>query len=679
MAAEMKGHSPSPRAPSGRTSAASFRLALSLIIFSLLIAQAAPQQKRQPAKSPKGIKNSIERFELKPGNKLFLENEHGTIKIEGWDRPECEINIFKTARPVDAERIKIDIERQADRARIRSIPLGKLQGEVSIDYIISAPLGISLVLELSSGSLSVKDFAGSLEARVGRGDIEIRNVDGPIDCRSEAGDITVVLENPPQHDLSLKTEQGNIKLSLAADKLNALIWAEAWDGIISHNLPLEAAEGSGGRTLRGQLGDGGRLIRLESRSGTISLSDVSDAALLRPKEPAVEPAPKSDSAQGSASKPDNRSEPAPRIGDVVVANPPQPERVSRPVIKKESGEPVTIRIDSNLVSLNASVRDRSSGRAITDLRKEDFEVYEDNVEQEIAHFSSVETPFNLLLLLDISGSVEEKFDIIQEASIRFTQMLKPQDRIAVAVFNSDLRLIADFTNDRRQLARAILGVRPGGGTAFYDAMYYSLTEIFQGISGRKAMVVFTDGVDNQHIPEQRQHGSIVTFPELFHTIEETEVTIYPIFLNTEGDPKSGVVVRGPLDLGSIWDDIFGRRRGRTGRRLPQPSGGAPRSELYAQAVEQLNRIAEQTGGRMYNPNEAADLEGVYQQIVDELSIQYSLGYYPTNPVKNGEWRRIKVSVKGRPNYVVRTRKGYYARASSQLADSEERRGRRRSF
>ena len=330
---------------------------------------------------------------------------------------------------------------------------------------------------------------------------------------------------------------------------------------------------------------------------------------------------------------------------------------------------VTIKVNTNLITLNANVRERVSGKSLIGLKQTEFDLYEDNVRQEVAYFKPVETPFNLLLLLDVSGSIEEKFDLVQEASIRFTQLLKPQDRIAVATFNHEFQIVRDFTNDRKDLARAILEIAPGGGTAFYDALDYSVQSVFRGVSGRKAIVVFTDGVDNQHMPDLRQYGSAVRFAELYRTIEESDITIYSIFLNTEGDPRSGVVAGGGglwdhFDSSSIIGDVLGikkRRSSSSANRKKSTVAGPMQSDMYANAVDEMNRIADQTGGKLFSPTDARDLNGVYEQIVDDLSTQYSLGYYPSNPTIDGSWRKITVKVKDHPDMLVKARKGYYAR------------------
>ncbi len=274
-------------------------------------------------------------------------------------------------------------------------------------------------------------------------------------------------------------------------------------------------------------------------------------------------------------------------------------------------------------------------------------------------FEPTEVPFNLLLLLDVSGSTESYLHLIKTASIDFTRQIKQNDRIAVAVFNSRVQLVQDFTGNRAEVARAINGVRSGGGTAFYDALDRSVEEYMRAVEGRKAIVVFTDGVDNQ-LAGNGGDGSRISFDQLYRKIQEIDPIIYPIFLDTESD--AGGMTRNPTSTGGvvgiILGDILGGGRQ---RRYPGGGGGGVGRAVYEQAREQLQMIADQTGGRMYAPREIEDLRGVYAEIADDLRVQYRIGYSPTNKAQDGGWRAIRVRIKNNPDAVARTRKGYYAR------------------
>ncbi len=316
--------------------------------------------------------------------------------------------------------------------------------------------------------------------------------------------------------------------------------------------------------------------------------------------------------------------------------------------------------------LNVSVRERYSNRSIPDLQKPDFMVYENGTLQELDQFSQGEAPFNLLLLLDVSGSTRSYINLMRQASADFIRQIKESDRIAIATFNSSVQLIQDFTSDRAEAFRALQRINSEGGTAFYDALMTCIDHYMRGIEGRSAIVVFTDGVDNQ-LEGNRSEGSRTPFSQLYRRIQEIDPIIYTIFLDTEG--RMGRVPGAPSGGGII--DILGGVLG-GGRRFPggipaPPAGrGTGSPATYNEARQQLNTIAEQTGGRMYSPNRIEDLSQVYSDIADDLGIQYLLSYSSTNRVRDGKWREISVKIKNRADLVARTRQGYYARQDNPL-------------
>ncbi len=329
-----------------------------------------------------------------------------------------------------------------------------------------------------------------------------------------------------------------------------------------------------------------------------------------------------------------------------------------------------LKIDVDSVFLNVSVRDRNTNRAISGLQKSDFRVYEDGVDQEVDQMLPSEAPFSLLLLIDVSGSTHSYLDLMKKAAIDFTRQINASDRVAVATFNSSVNLVREFTADREAADHAIRHIKSGGGTAFYDALMTCLDRYMRGIEGRKAIVVFTDGVDNQ-LEGGGGRGSRTTFDELYRRVQESDTMIYTIFLDTEGD------VAMPRRASRGGWGTPGWPGGRHGSRFP---GGSPfpfpipqpmpapyprrkvdERAVYDEARRQLADIADQTGGRMYSPRKISELSEVYSQIADDLRVQYLLGYNSTNRQHDGGWREIRVEVANHPDAVVRTRRGYYAR------------------
>ena len=306
----------------------------------------------------------------------------------------------------------------------------------------------------------------------------------------------------------------------------------------------------------------------------------------------------------------------------------------------------------SLVHLNVSVRDPRNKRSVSNLTRDDFLVYEDDVLQTVEKFEPTEAPFRVLLLLDVSGSTRPHLDLLRRASADFSREIKPNDQIAVATFNSRSWLILPFTDDREKVRTAIDGIYSGGGTALYDALMDSLTEYSDESHARQAIVVFTDGVDTQ-LTGNHSEGSRTTFRQLFGQIRESDSLIYPIFLDhrNNSDP---------------------RRRGRSGglfQKIPQsrrPNIDIKQQDrnVYLQARRQLSSIADQTGARFYSPRRIQELESIFSEIADDLRVRYLLAYKIPEPQRKRSWRGVRVQIRDRPHLVTRTRPGYYSGSDS---------------
>jgi VWFA-related protein len=281
-----------------------------------------------------------------------------------------------------------------------------------------------------------------------------------------------------------------------------------------------------------------------------------------------------------------------------------------------------------LVNLNVSVTNRA-GVALANLRKEDFDVAENGEAQKIEFFQSTNAPFNLVLLLDLSGSIKDKLEVVKSAALRFIDVLGPQDKVAVVTFTDEIRVVSQLTDDRVELKRRIKSIdQSRGGTAFYEALWFSLMDTLRGTRGqRNAVVVMTDGVDSS-LDRYNPMQTRVSFNQLARRLEEADVIVFPIYLDTE------------------YEEVFER--------------GNSSSEAYAIARDQLERIAEVSGGQMFKAEKVGDLAGVYKQVAAAIRTVYSVGYYPTNAEKDGTFRRVRVLV-NRPDAAVRARKGYYAK------------------
>ncbi len=360
----------------------------------------------------------------------------------------------------------------------------------------------------------------------------------------------------------------------------------------------------------------------------------------RPGSPSDTPT-RPDRNQGGGSQTGSQTAAADEVLNTLPPRDPgttPPDGSGRPTLRRnstsptgtdpETSDPDAITIDSKLVNLNAVVT-TADGRAITNLNAGDFEVYEDDVKQEVAHFAPATTPFNLVLLLDLSGSTREKIDSIRRSALQFVEATNGQDRISIVTFTRAVHVLCRPTADRSLLRNRIMDMRAtDGGTAFYEAVWFTLADVLGPFANeRNAVVVMTDGVDNS-ISAAYPAPSRVSFRQMVDRILESGTLVYPIYLDTEQE-----------NYEFHWGET---------------------SDVYSLARIRLQQMADASGGVLHLARAIDDLTGVYQKIIAELRTVYSLGYYPASTARDGKWHRIRIKAT-RSESVIRTRRGYYAK------------------
>jgi VWFA-related protein len=320
-----------------------------------------------------------------------------------------------------------------------------------------------------------------------------------------------------------------------------------------------------------------------------------------------------------------------------------------PVEQAKDDEVATLRLKTNLVNLNIKVTDLTN-RPIVDLKKEDFVILEDGVPQDVAFFQPITAPVTLVLLLDFSGSTDDKRKILLKAAKKFIEALNPDDRIAVVGFTRKIHLISTFTSDRKLLKKRIDDIdNIGGGTGYYDAMWKTLDMLRSVKDTRKAIVVLTDGVDSSLYKNKGSYSYLATthsFEALLERAYEEDASVYPICLNTLEPPSSGGFL-GKL-FSSDEEKAYRERRYQEEKKL------------YDLARQQMETIAEATAGTMFTANREEDLVGVYQRVAAELHLFYSLAYAPKKELGSGEFRKLVIRA-NREGAIAKTRKGYYAK------------------
>jgi VWFA-related protein len=316
---------------------------------------------------------------------------------------------------------------------------------------------------------------------------------------------------------------------------------------------------------------------------------------------------------------------------------------------KEEDE--VIKVETNLVTMPVSVLDRD-GRFISGLTQKDFKIFENGVEQSVDYFQSVEQPFTVVLLIDVSPSTRYRIEEIHRAAIAFVEQLRANDRVMVISFDEEVHVLSPPTNDRNQLRRAIQTSQFGDGTSLYEAVDHALNKEMSRISGRKAIVLFTDGVDTT--------SRSASLESNLRDVEETDVLIYPIRYNTERDGWGGGGWGGTYPNpgrrsggNRILDDIIAGILGGSIRNMPR--GGTQGD--YETGRRYLEELAQSSGGRKFEADTYGNLEASFSGIAEELRRQYSLGYYPDNVGQPGERRQITIRV-NKPNVVVRAKNSY---------------------
>src|SRR6266852_1945951 len=266
-------------------------------------------------------------------------------------------------------------------------------------------------------------------------------------------------------------------------------------------------------------------------------------------------------------------------------------------------------VTPQLMRVNASVTDRN-GRAIPGMRDSDFAIYEDGSERKIVEVTPATEPFNLVLLLDVSGSVEERIDFIRKAARDFLKTASPQDRISIISFCDDIKVISGFSTDRSLLSKKLDEIDAGGATALYDSLAYTLVDTLKPLRGeRTAIVILSDGDDNK---------SFVPFPAILEATIESGALIYPLYV------PSGLIPESSVPTPSITVDPM-RTRYLT---------------ITTRAVEEGQKLASASGGVFYSIKRLEDLQKAYDDVVAQMRTAYTITY-ASNANSTGH-RRIRV-------------------------------------
>jgi VWFA-related protein len=435
------------------------------------------------------------------------------------------------------------------------------------------------------------------------GNIDVRGIPASLAAQTVAGEIFAELSNITDASIRAETVSGTLFSAIAAP-----------DDVSSERI-YEARTGRGTRSLS---------FKSERGSITLAQKDAGRTASSGNVTPDARPTPaKADSTVGTQ----ERRPPTLNSSGNTGSGAGTPGSTTNEPFEIDEND--VVRIDTELVTVNMSVVDRSTNRGITGLEARDFKLFEDGVEQNISRFESSNAPFNLILLIDLSGSTREVIKLIREAALRFVDAARPTDSIGVVTFAGSPTVISRPTTDRRSLRARISAIDtvPFGDTKLYDATDFTMKEFMQEVNNqrRTAIVVMSDGLDG-NLPSVRGDGSVLAYEELLRRIQEFDGVLYTLWLNTEYESLSD--------------------------KDTQP-------EDFDRGHDRMKEIADQGGGLFYEVEKIEDLAGAYERVVADLGTVYSLSYRPTNKQRDGKWRAIRINV-ARSGAVARGKRGYYA-------------------
>lgn len=506
--------------------------------------------------------------DLPSNGSLRIENRRGDVTVEVWNELFISVSASFTG---DAPKKSPVIIRRTDQL---------LNVMVASDATRAAHVEVDLRLRVPARA--------RVEILTNDGSVNVQGLPSMLDVQTRAGDIAMVFSKPlDELDISARAPVGKITATTMESQ------------IVSDVPRYETGNGKGTSQ-----------VRVTSQSGRVSIRGGVDLS-------------KDETTPGKGRKPptllgttaDNKGAGAP---DMSPGGEPQ-----------EIDEGDVVRVDTELVSLNVSVIDRTTNRGLKGLGQSDFKLFEDDAEQQITHFESSNAPFNLVLVIDLSGSTKDKLVLIRDAAQHFVDAARPEDSIAVITFAGTSILVSRLTNDRDLVRQRIKTIETApGDTKLYDSLMFSMTDALKDASRtrRNALVVMSDGLDGT-LPSVKGDGSAVSYSKVLNEIREFDGVVYSVWVDTEYESLSD--------------------------KDTQP-------EDFDTGHDRMAEIADAGGGLFYEVNKLEDLAGAYERVVADIGTVYSLAYRPLKDVRDGKWRAIRVKV-SRPDAVARGKSGYFAK------------------
>ena len=439
-----------------------------------------------------------------------------------------------------------------------------------------------------------------------------------VNIEGQAGSVDVIGN---VESATVKTDTGTIHadVPLEAVKFNFLWEASKPRYMSDVELPPIKEKAGGTYKLSGRLGDKKadkeQLVALDFRTqrGVVLLNIDPERAPADLRERPLTEAARAIVRSGDSELVEAIRRVSPKMfGDYAKSLPPVEKEPA--LVRRAAPGKIVSSIAPQLMRFTASVTDRN-GRAIGGMHESDFTVWENGVERRVTNVAPANEPFNLVLLLDVSGSVEERMDFIRKAARDFLRTTSPQDRISIISFRDDIQVISDFSTDRQMLSKKLDEIDAGGGTALYDALGYVLSEPLKRLRGaRTAIVVMSDGDDNK---------SFLPFPAILEALLESGALVYPLYV------PSGLIPESSVPKPEITIDPL-RTRYLT---------------LTTRAEDEARKLAAASGGIYYPIRRLEDLQKAYDDVVAQLRSAYTITY-ASNSVSSSPRVRVRTNRDG---------------------------------
>jgi VWFA-related protein len=510
---------------------------------------------------------------------LSVKNVDGRVSVVASEEQQKKVTIEakSTGAPVAPEDVKVETKGSSINIDVR--PRGEKD---RIDLVITIPTRSKVSVEGQAGAV---DVIGSVESA------------------------------------NVKTDTGTIHADVPLDavKFNFLWEASKPRYMSDVELPAIKEKAGGTYKLSGRLGekkpDKAQLVALDFRTqrGVVLLNIDPERAPADLRERPLTEAARAIVRSGDSQLVEAIRKVSPKMFGDYAKTLPQMEKEPELVRRAAPGKIVSA-VAPQLMRFTASVTDRN-GRAIGGMRESDFTVWENGVERRVTNVAPANEPFNLVLLLDVSGSVEERMDFIRKAARDFLRTTSPQDRISIISFRDDIQVISDFSTDRQMLSKKLDEIDAGGGTALYDALGYVLSEPLKRLRGeRTAIVVMSDGDDNK---------SFLPFPAILEALLESGALVYPLYV------PSGLIPESSVPKPEITIDPL-RTRFLT---------------LTTRAEEEGRKLAAASGGIYYPIRRLEDLRRAYDDVVAQLRSAYTITY-ASNSVSSSPRVRVRTNRDG---------------------------------